>query len=117
MLQLLKYSRDTRVCSLFKGKLEVEEKHLPGNNKYAPRIELECAEASVPLSEIQRPHLAGLGYNEMHANAYNLESVRKSHISKYIHDVDVTQQLTHLSSLQMQGCWNQWDNIMNTDFS
>ena len=44
-------------------------------------------------------------------------SLRKSHISKYIHDVDVTQQLTHLSSLQMQGCWNQWDNIMNTDFS
>ena len=53
----------------------------------------------------------------MHASTYNLESVRKSHISKYIYDVDVTQQLTHLSSLQMQGCWNQWDNIMNTDFS
>ena len=53
----------------------------------------------------------------MHASTYKLESVRKSHISRYIHDVDVTQQLTHLSSLQMQGCWNQWDNIMNTDFS
>ena len=117
MLQLLKYSRNTRVCSVFKGKLEVEEKRLPGNNKYAPCIELECAEASVPHSEIQRPHLAGLGYNVMHASTYNLESVRKSHISKYIYDVDVTQQLTHLSSLQMQGCWNQWDNIMNTDFS
>ena len=84
MLQLLKYSRDTRVRLLFKGKLEVEEKRLPGNNRYAPCIELECAEASVPHSEIQRPHLAGLGYNEMHANTYNLESVRKSHISKYI---------------------------------
>ena len=114
MLQLLKYSRDTRVRSVFKGKLEVEEKRLPGNNKYAPCIELECAEASVPHSEIQRPHLAGLGYNVMHASTYNLESVRKF---RYIHDVDVTQQLTHLSSLQMQGCWNQWDNIMNTDFS
>ena len=30
MLQLLKYSRDTRVRSVFKGKLEVEEKCLPG---------------------------------------------------------------------------------------
>ena len=70
MLQLLKYSRDTRVRSFFKGKLEVEEKCLPGNNKYAPCIELECAEVSVPLCEIQRPHLAGLGYNEMHANTY-----------------------------------------------
>ena len=39
MLQLLKYSRDTRVRSLFKGKLEAEEKCLPGNNKYAPCIE------------------------------------------------------------------------------
>lgn len=72
---LLKYSRDTRVRSVFKGKLEVEEKRLPGNNKYAPYIELECAEASVPHSEIQRPHLAGLGYNVMHASTYNLHGV------------------------------------------
>ena len=52
----------------------------------------------------------------MYANTYNLG---KSPISRYIHvhDVDVTQQLTHLCSLQMQSCWNQWDNIMNTDFS
>ena len=34
-------------------------------------------------------------------------------MSDYIHDVDVNQQLKHLDTLQMQGCWSEWDKLMN----
>lgn len=114
-LQLLKYSRDNRLRMIYEMKLKLEESRLPGNRKYAPSIELECAEACRPPSETQRPTTAGLGFRQPFSTKCDDSS--RSHVAKYIHGIDVSQQLNHLSTLQMQGCWTQWDGLMGVDFN
>ena len=111
-LQLLKYSRDRRLQSLYKHGLAREESW--SGTRYAPSVELECAEASALPPQVQRQPRAGLGLQ--HASVMSADSSR-SHVAKYIHDVDVAQQLGKLSGLQMQGCWSEWDDLMCADFS
>ena len=41
----------------------------------------------------------------------------KAHVASYIYEVDSAQQLQHLSRLQMQVCWSEWDGLMNVDFT
>ena len=41
----------------------------------------------------------------------------KAHFSSYIHNIDTAEQPSKLSKLQMQGCWSEWDSLMNIDFS
>ena len=44
------------------------------------------------------------------------QTIRKQE-NKYIHDIDVAEQLEHLQKLQLQGRWIDWSNHMHQDLS
>jgi len=88
---------------LYADALHKEETRSINNKRYAPAIELECALASAPVDNV-------------HGSSTSTKYV-KAHVASYIYEVDSAQQLQHLSRLQMQGCWSEWDGLMNVDFT
>ena len=102
----LRKSRELRIRILYGAKLQDEEQRSVNNQKYAPCIELECALASAPaVRTCSSPISVGN------------DPTTKAHVSSYIHNIDTAEQLSKLSKLQMQGCWSEWDSLMNIDFS
>ena len=102
-LQLLKKSKDRRVATLYADALHKEEMRSTNDKRYALAVELECALASAPIDNAR-----GSNTSIKHV---------KAHVASYIYEVDSAQQLQHLSCLQMQGCWSEWDGLMNVDFT
>ena len=116
-LLLLKYSKDTNISNIYLSKLQVENARSVDSDHYAPCTNLEWTEASAPDTQVP-PHGSSKSGLEFVSSTTPLIS-KKSHVTSYIHDIhiDVNQQLSHLQSLQMQGCWSEWDKLMNVDFS
>ena len=60
--------------------------------------------------------MASAPIDNAHGSSTSIKHV-KAHVASYIYEVDSAQQLQHLSCLQMQGCWSEWDGLMNVDFT
>jgi hypothetical protein len=108
MLRILRDSKDPRSQYLHQATLEKETSS--SSNRFAPALALTSIEALQDEDPPPARH-TGLGFEQQQTRCF------KTTAYKYFANLDNQEQIAHLRSLQMQGKWSTFDDIMKGDWS
>ena len=114
-LDLLRHSADPRCCRLYDMLVRRQSRWA---RKYPPAVEHACAatvvDANPPASSTQSTQ------QSLRPREPRLDDRRqrpRKRILNIIRDIDIEEQLAKLRTLQIQGRWLEWTDVMNGDLS
>ena len=110
---LLRTSRDDRMRALYQLR---QTKDVGLTRRYAPTVELECAQASLGDRKSQKPPpapRAGLGT----CPPRHFSKPPRKELLDTFQVIEAEAQISKLKSLQIQGKWLEWSSVMWHDTS
>ena len=112
-LDILKHSADVRCCRLYDNLLQRQS---TWSRKFPAAVEHACATTVVEANPTPASP-QNLLTSESESRSLQRHQSDRKRLLTWVSDVDTEQQLAKLRTLEIQGRWLEWTDVMHSDLS
>ena len=112
-LDILKHSADVRCCRLYDNLLQRQS---TWSRKFPAAVEHACATTVVEANPTPASP-QNLLTSESESRSMQRHQSDRKRLLTWVSDVDTEQQLAKLRTLEIQGRWLEWTDVMHSDLS
>ena len=112
-LDILKHSADVRCCRLYDNLLQRQS---TWSRKFPAAVEHACATTVVEANPTPASP-QNLLTSESESRSLQRHPSDRKRLLNWVSDIDTEQQLAKLRTLEIQGRWLEWTDVMHSDLS